>query len=104
MLCVDFTGDFTSSPWIQIDDRNFGSLLDEKLADILADISASPGNDGDLVLESHRSSKIISFRCIADGELKFQIAAAALTSALISQTLSAKLESSRQTRAASVRD
>src|SRR5678816_670745 len=53
MFSIDFTGDMTSSAGIQIDDRDFGSLFDEKLADVLADISASPGNDSDLVLESH---------------------------------------------------
>src|SRR5689334_7282780 len=53
MFSIDFAGDMTSSVGIQIDDRDFGSLFDEELADIFADISASPGNDSDLVLESH---------------------------------------------------
>jgi hypothetical protein len=61
MFSIDFVGDMTSSAGIQIDDRDFGSLFDEELADVFADISASPGNDSDLVLESHIVLQINSF-------------------------------------------
>src|ERR1051325_9574727 len=53
MVSIDFVVDMTCSAGIQMHDRDFGFLFYEELSDVFADISASPGNDSDLVLESH---------------------------------------------------